>query len=86
MYGIELLVPYVGELLGGGLREYKLDNFSEKYKSSESLNWYFELRKWGAAPSGGFGIGFERLLLFLLGTPNVKDVIPFPCNSKHSVL
>ncbi|CAG9820136.1 unnamed protein product [Phaedon cochleariae] len=76
---LDLLVPGIGEIIGGSLRE----NDCEKIKRSHphitsQLDWYLELRKFGSVPTGGFGLGFERYLLFLTGTQNIKDVIPFP--------
>lgn len=87
VYGLDLLFPGVGEVVGGGLREYRLPVLQqrlEKRNLLKSLNWYADLRKFsGRSPSGGFGLGFERLLLFLLGISNIKDTIPFPRWSKH---
>ncbi|XP_072945449.1 asparaginyl-tRNA synthetase [Epargyreus clarus] len=74
---LDLLTPVTGELVGGSLRE---DDY-EKLKSklpSEALNWYLELRKFGNIPTGGFGLGLERLLQVLCGVSNIKDTLPFP--------
>lgn len=78
---VDLLFPEVGEICGGSLREDRYDVLKEKLISNnlaEKLDWYLELRKYGNVPTGGYGIGFERYLKVLLGTPNVKDTIPFP--------
>ncbi|XP_064099115.1 asparaginyl-tRNA synthetase-like [Macrobrachium nipponense] len=87
VYGLDLLFPNVGEVVGGGLREHNflaLQNRLQEHNLKESLNWYLDLRRFnGRISSGGFGLGFERYLLFLLGTANIKDVIPFPRWSKH---
>lgn len=82
---MDLLIPQVGELCGGSLRENDLELLQEKIrvmdpsgKMLESMSWYFDLRRFGGVPSGGFGMGFDRLLQFILGRPNIKDVTPFP--------
>ncbi|KAJ0172825.1 hypothetical protein K1T71_011964 [Dendrolimus kikuchii] len=74
---LDLLTPITGEVVGGSLRE---DDY-EKLKSklpSERLNWYLELRKFGNIPTGGYGLGLERLLQVLCGVSNIKDTLPFP--------
>ncbi|KAG6442880.1 probable asparagine--tRNA ligase, mitochondrial [Manduca sexta] len=74
---LDLLTPITGEVVGGSLRE---DNY-ERLKSklpSERLNWYLDLRKFGNIPTGGFGLGLERLLQVLCGVSNIKDTLPFP--------
>lgn len=80
--GVDLLVPGVGELCGGSQREDDYDTLIEKVKKSnldvEPLNWYLELRKYGYYKSSGFGLGFERLIMYLTGVNNIRDVIPFP--------
>ncbi|CAL4085814.1 unnamed protein product [Meganyctiphanes norvegica] len=84
--GVDLLLPGVGEVAGGGLREYRTAVLEKKLimlDLQNSLDWYLDLRRNGCAPSGGFGLGFERFLQFLLGTPNIKDTIPFPRWAKH---
>ncbi len=79
---LDLLVPGIGELIGGSVRE---DNYQqllvnkEQFKiASEDLQWYFDLRKFGYAPSAGFGLGLERLIMLITGVNNIRDVIPFP--------
>jgi len=79
--GCDLLVPGIGELMGGSMREE--DYLKLKYKMEENgikddeLEWYAELRKNGTIPHGGYGVGFERLICFVTGIKNIKDVIPF---------
>ncbi|XP_025086689.1 LOW QUALITY PROTEIN: probable asparagine--tRNA ligase, mitochondrial [Pomacea canaliculata] len=86
---VDLLVPGVGELVGGSLREDDLDVLTDIFEKKGLLHqfqWYLDLRRFGSSPHGGFGLGFERLLQFLLGTPNIKDVIPFPRWSRNCQL
>jgi asparaginyl-tRNA synthetase len=74
-------VPGVGELCGGSLRENRYDILMSRLESlnlEESLSWYLDLRKFGGSPTGGFGMGVERLISYLLKIPNVKDIVPFP--------
>ena len=78
----DLLVPRLGELVGGSLREERLD-FLEHALDTHGLNreeygWYLDLRKFGGAPHGGFGLGFERLVGWLSGAENVRECIPMP--------
>lgn len=79
---VDLLVPGVGELLGGSQREDNygvlLNRLTERGMNLESYKWYLDLRKYGGAPSSGFGIGFERLIMYLTGVENIRDVIPYP--------
>lgn len=79
---MDLLVPGIGELVGGSVRE---DNYEQLLINKKKFNivgndlqWYFDLRKYGYAPSAGFGLGLERLVMFITGISNIKDVIPFP--------
>ena len=75
----DLLVPRVSELAGGGLREERLPKLEEKLKGSHQVNsWYLDLRKYGSIPHGGYGIGFERFLLWITGSTNIRNTIPFP--------
>ncbi len=78
----DLLFPRVGELVGASQREERLDVLLTRAKECridlEDYSWYFDLRKWGSAPHSGFGLGFERLLMYLTGMENIRDVIPFP--------
>ncbi|XP_063497522.1 asparaginyl-tRNA synthetase isoform X11 [Symphalangus syndactylus] len=78
---VDLLVPGVGELFGGGLREERYHFLEERLARSgltEVYQWYLDLRRFGSVPHGGFGMGFERYLQCILGVDNIKDVIPFP--------
>jgi asparaginyl-tRNA synthetase len=79
---VDLLVPGAGELMGGSQREERLDVIlkvmEEKGMSTNELEWYLNLRKYGGVKHGGFGMGFERLLIYLTGVENIRDVIPFP--------
>ncbi len=80
--GFDLLVPEIGELIGGSQREYRYDvlmsNINAKGQDLSELDWYIDLRKNGYADSAGFGLGFERLVMLLTGTENIRDVLPFP--------
>ncbi len=85
---MDLLVPGVGEIVGGSQREERLD-YLEKRLDELGLNkkdywWYLELRKYGGAPHAGFGLGFERLLMYLTGMTNIRDVISFPRTPKNA--
>ncbi|XP_069130271.1 asparaginyl-tRNA synthetase-like [Argopecten irradians] len=83
---VDLLVPEVGELFGGTLREHRYHELEHKLKAigqEEQLSWYLDLRKYGTVPHGGFGMGFERYLQFILGVKNIRDTIPFPRTSSH---
>lgn len=79
---MDLLVPGIGEIVGGSQREERLDvlldNLKDHHLDQNEYWWYLELRKYGTVPHSGFGLGFERMLMFLSGIPNIRDVIPFP--------
>ena len=79
---MDILFPGIGEMVGGSQREERLDVLKERIAAmgieEEELWWYLELRKFGTAPHSGFGLGFERLVLFTTGMGNIRDVIPFP--------
>ncbi len=79
---VDLLVPGAGELMGGSQREERIDyltqRMDEMHVSREELDWYINLRKFGGCKHSGFGMGFERLLIYLTGIENIRDVIPFP--------
>ncbi|CAH1140392.1 unnamed protein product [Phyllotreta striolata] len=76
---LDLLVPDVGEVVGGSLRENDFNKLVGNIPNdSDELKWYFDLRKFGGVPTCGYGLGFERYLLFVTGITNIKDVIPFP--------
>ncbi|KAF7548871.1 hypothetical protein G7046_g8521 [Stylonectria norvegica] len=86
----DLLVPSVGELAGGSMREHRLPQLEQNMRThglqvptkksakGDDLAWYVDLRRWGCPPHGGFGLGFDRLLSYLTGVPNVRDVVAFP--------
>ena len=80
--GFDLLFPEIGELIGGSVREDNYQTLQEKAQKVgldiNNLSWYFDLRKTGYAPSGGFGLGLERLIMFISGTENIRDTIAFP--------
>lgn len=75
---LDFIVPWVGEVAGGSVREDNYDLLKAKMSSTDSLKWYLDLRKYGSVTTGGFGLGFERYLQFLLNISNIKDVIPCP--------
>ena len=79
---MDVLVPKIGEIIGGSQREERLDVLKKKLAEtglkSEDYWWYLELREFGSVPHSGFGLGFERLVLFTTGMENIRDVIPFP--------
>lgn len=79
---MDLLVPGVGELIGGSQRE---DDFLKLKKrmeemdlDTEAYSWFLDLRRYGTVPHAGFGVGFERLVMYVTGMENIRDVIPFP--------
>ncbi|CAM3612729.1 asparagine--tRNA ligase [Erysipelothrix sp. HDW6B] len=78
----DLLVPYVGELVGGSQREERLDLLEERMDElnipKEHLQWYLDLRRYGGVKHAGFGIGFDRFLMYITGMQNIRDVVPFP--------
>lgn len=79
---MDILFPGIGEMVGGSQREERLDVLKEKMKAldipEEDLWWYLDLRKYGTAVHSGFGLGFERLVMFATGMGNIRDVIPYP--------
>ncbi|PSR54370.1 asparagine--tRNA ligase [Adhaeribacter arboris] len=79
---MDVLFPGIGEIIGGSQREENYEKLAARIKEmgihEEELWWYLELRKFGTAPHAGFGLGFERLILFITGMGNIRDVIPFP--------
>ena len=78
---MDVLVPGIGEVIGGAQREERLDQLEENMKQhklkAEDYWWYLDLRRYGSVPHAGFGLGFERLIMFLTGVANIRDVIPF---------
>lgn len=85
---MDILVPKIGEIIGGSQREERLDVLKarclEMGLEEEALWWYLELRKYGSHKHAGFGLGFERLILFVTGLENIRDVIPFPRFPAHA--
>ncbi len=83
----DLLVPGVGELVGGSQREERLDLLEKRMEelgmSKEGLEWYLDLRRYGGCQHAGFGLGFERLVMYLTGMENIRDVIPFARTPKN---
>ena len=78
----DLLVPGIGELIGGSQRE---ENYEKLYNrivelgmKPEDYSWYLDLRKYGSVTHSGYGLGFERMIMYLTGVTNIRDVIPFP--------
>jgi len=84
---MDLLVPGIGEIIGGSQREERLDVLTENFErhgiDPEAYAWYADLRKFGSVPHAGFGLGFERLLMFVTGMANIRDVIPFARTPGH---
>jgi asparaginyl-tRNA synthetase len=80
-------VPFVGELIGGSQREERLDVLKQRMAEfkipTEGLEWYLDLRRFGGVKHAGFGVGFERLLMYITGMQNIRDVIPFPRTPKN---
>ncbi|MDW5299059.1 MAG: asparagine--tRNA ligase [Sedimentibacter sp.] len=85
---MDLLVPGIGELIGGSQREERLDllekRMGEMGVGKEDMWWYLELRKYGGVKHAGYGLGFERLIMYLTGMGNIRDVIPFPRTPKNA--
>jgi asparaginyl-tRNA synthetase len=85
---MDILFPGIGEMVGGSQREERLDylqkRMDEMHIPQEELYWFLDTRKFGTAPHAGFGLGFERLVLFVTGMTNIRDVIPFPRFPKNA--
>lgn len=85
---MDVLFPKIGEIIGGSEREADYGKLSARVAelgmSEQSLWWYLDTRRWGSAPHSGFGLGFERLLMFVTGMTNIRDVIPFPRTPLHA--
>ena len=79
---MDILFPTIGEIIGGSQREERLDKLESRMEemnvSKEEIWWYLETRKYGSCIHSGFGLGFERLVMFITGMKNIRDVIPFP--------
>jgi asparaginyl-tRNA synthetase len=79
---MDILFPNIGEIVGGSQREERLENLMKRMEEmgmhAEGLWWYLDTRRFGTTPHAGFGLGFERLMMFVTGMTNIRDVIPFP--------
>jgi asparaginyl-tRNA synthetase len=79
---VDLLVPGIGEIIGGSQREERMDVLLQRMKdfnlNDENYWWYLDLRRYGGTKHAGFGLGFERLVMYLTGIANIRDVLPFP--------
>jgi asparaginyl-tRNA synthetase len=84
---MDILFPGIGEMVGGSQREERLDVLIAKMKEfnipAEEMNWYLDTRRFGTNPHAGFGLGFERLMMFVTGMSNIRDVIPFARTPKN---
>ena len=87
MQGTDVLFPQIGEIIGGSVREESYDKLmaeiNRRGMETEKLEWYLDTRRWGSCPHAGSGLGFERLILFVTGMQNIRDVIPFPRTPKN---
>jgi asparaginyl-tRNA synthetase len=85
---MDILAPGIGEIVGGSQREERLDKLVERMKELnipvDELSWYLDTRRFGAVPHAGFGLGFERMVQFVTGMTNIRDVIPFPRTPKNA--
>jgi asparaginyl-tRNA synthetase len=85
---MDVLFPGIGEIIGGSQREEDytrlLNRIRELGLPEKDLWWYLETRKFGTAPHSGFGLGFERMIVFITGMANIRDVIPFPRTPKNA--
>lgn len=85
---MDVLFPKIGEIIGGSQREESLEKLGQRIAELDmdysNLWWYIDTRRFGTAPHSGFGLGFERLLLFVTGMANIRDVIPFPRTPKSA--
>ncbi len=86
--GMDVLFPKIGEIIGGSEREASLEKLEQRIDelkmSRKNLEWFIDTRRYGTVPHSGFGLGFERLLLFVTGMANIRDVIPFPRTPKNA--
>jgi len=85
---MDILFPGIGEIVGGSQREERLEKLEKRMEEmhipAEDMSWYLDTRRFGSAPHAGFGLGFERLVLFVTGMTNIRDVIPFPRTPKNA--
>ena len=86
--GTDVLFPQIGEIIGGSVREENYDKLVNEIETRgipmKDMWWYLDTRRFGSCPHGGFGLGFERLILFITGMQNIRDVIPFPRTPKNA--
>ena len=85
----DLLVPYVGELVGGSQREERYDVLESRMKElgmdQSILQWYLDLRRFGGCKHSGFGLGFDRMLMYVTGMQNIRDVEPYPRTPRNLI-
>lgn len=85
---MDVLAPGIGEIIGGSQREDRLDVLVDKIRAhglpEEAYSWYLDLRRYGSVPHAGFGLGFERMVMYVTGMKNIRDVIPFPRTPGHA--
>ena len=88
MQGTDVLFPRIGEIIGGSVREESYAKLTAEMKErgmdEANYGWYLDTRRYGSCPHAGFGLGFERLILFVTGMANIRDVIPFPRTPKNA--
>ncbi|SUB35543.1 asparaginyl-tRNA synthetase [Pasteurella multocida] len=85
---MDVLAPGIGEIIGGSQREERLDVLDKRMiemgLNPEDYWWYRDLRRYGTVPHAGFGLGFERLIVYVTGVQNIRDVIPFPRSPRNA--
>jgi len=85
---MDVLFPGIGEIIGGSQREEDLEKLTARIEEmklpTKDLMWYLDTRRFGTAPHSGFGLGFERLILFMTGMSNIRDVVPFPRTPRNA--
>ena len=86
---MDVLAPGIGEIIGGSQREERLDVLDaparrDAASTKQHYGWYRDLRRYGTVPHAGFGLGFERTIIYATGMANIRDVIPFPRTPKHA--
>ena len=84
---MDVLAPGVGEIIGGSQREERLEELDARLEEQglgDDLWWYRDLRRYGTVPHAGFGLGLERLVMYMTGMDNIRDVIPFPRTPKNA--
>ena len=87
---VDLLVPGVGEIIGGSQREERVDVLEKRIEecglNKEDYEWYLDLRRYGSTHHAGFGLGFERIIMYMTGMANIRDILPFPRTPKNAML